>query len=78
MGGSIPGLVVLGSIGKQPDQAMRSKPMSSTTPWPAPSGPALFTPVVTSFSDEQSCGSISQINPSLSNLLLHHGVSSQQ
>jgi hypothetical protein len=34
VGGAIPDLMVLCSIGKQPDQAMRSKPMSSTAPWP--------------------------------------------
>ena len=30
VGGAIPGLVVLGSIRKQAEQAMRSKPVSST------------------------------------------------
>ena len=34
VGGAIPGLVVLGSIRKQAEQAMRSKPVSSTPPWP--------------------------------------------
>ena len=33
MGGAIPGLVVLGSLRKQAEQAMRSKPVSSTPPW---------------------------------------------
>ena len=32
--GAIPGLVVLGSIKKQAEQAMGSKPVSSTPPWP--------------------------------------------
>jgi hypothetical protein len=34
VGGAIPGLVVLGSIGKQAEQARGSKPVSSTPPWP--------------------------------------------
>ena len=33
VGGVIPGLVVLSSIRKQAEQAMRSKPVSSTPPW---------------------------------------------
>jgi hypothetical protein len=33
MGGDISGLMVLGSIIKQTEQAMRSKPVSSTPPW---------------------------------------------
>ena len=32
--GAIPELVVLGSIRKQAEQAMGSKPVSSTPPWP--------------------------------------------
>jgi hypothetical protein len=32
--GTIPRLVILGSIRKQVEQAMRSKPVSSTPPWP--------------------------------------------
>ena len=32
-GGAIPELVVLGSIRKQVEQVMRSKPVSSTPPW---------------------------------------------
>jgi hypothetical protein len=32
--GAIPGLVVLGSIRKQIEQARRSKPVSSILPWP--------------------------------------------
>ena len=32
--GTIPGLVVLGSIRKQAEQAWGSKPVSSTPPWP--------------------------------------------
>jgi hypothetical protein len=34
VGGTIPGLVVLGSIRKQAEQAMGSKPVSSIPPWP--------------------------------------------
>jgi hypothetical protein len=34
LGGAIPGLVVLGSIRKQAEQARGSKPVSSTPPWP--------------------------------------------
>jgi hypothetical protein len=34
VGGAIPGLVVLGSIRKQAEQARRSKPVSSIPPWP--------------------------------------------
>jgi hypothetical protein len=33
VGRAIPGLVVFGSIRKQAEQAMRSKPVSSTLPW---------------------------------------------
>ena len=34
LGGAIPGMVVLGSRRKQAEQAMRSKPESSISPWP--------------------------------------------
>jgi hypothetical protein len=34
LGLAIPGLIVLGSIRKQAEQAMRSKSESSTPPWP--------------------------------------------
>jgi hypothetical protein len=34
VGGTIPGLVVLGSIRKQAEQARGSKPVSSSPPWP--------------------------------------------
>jgi hypothetical protein len=33
VGGAIPGLVVLGSVRKQAEQAMGSKQISSTPPW---------------------------------------------
>ena len=46
MDGTTLGLVVLGSIRKQSEQAMGSKPVSSISPWPLhqllPPGPALF------------------------------------
>jgi hypothetical protein len=32
--GAIPGLVVLGSVRKQAEQARGSKPVSNTPPWP--------------------------------------------
>jgi hypothetical protein len=34
VGGAIPGLVVLGSIRKQAEQARGSKPVRNTPPWP--------------------------------------------
>jgi hypothetical protein len=34
VGGTISGLVVLGSIRKQAEQARRSKPVSNIPPWP--------------------------------------------
>ena len=34
VGGTIPGLVALGSIRKQTEQARGSKPVSNTPPWP--------------------------------------------
>ena len=34
VGGAIPGLVVLGSIRKQTEQARGSKPISNIPPWP--------------------------------------------
>ena len=34
MGGATPGLVVLGSVRKQAEQAIGSKAVSSTAPWP--------------------------------------------
>ena len=57
--GAIPVLVVLGSIRKA-EQAMGSKPVSSTLPWPLhqllpPGSCPVEVPVLTSFSDEQQC-----------------------
>jgi len=34
VGGAVPGLVVLGSIREQAEQARGSKPVSSIPPWP--------------------------------------------
>jgi hypothetical protein len=34
VGGAIPGLVVLGSIRKQAEQARESKPVRNISPWP--------------------------------------------
>jgi hypothetical protein len=34
VGGTIPGMVVLGSIRKQAEQARRSKPVRNIPPWP--------------------------------------------
>jgi hypothetical protein len=56
--GAIPGLVVLGSIRKQAEQARGSKPVSSTPPWPLAPG-SCPVPVLTSFGDKQQCGSVS-------------------
>ena len=52
----------------------RREPVSSTPPWPLhpllpPGSCHAWVPVLTSFSDEQWCGSVSQINLYLSKLL---------
>jgi hypothetical protein len=57
--------LVLGSIGKEDEQDI-----SSTLPLflhqPLPLGPCpVWVPVLTYFDNEQGCGSVSQINPSL-------------
>jgi hypothetical protein len=64
VGSAIPGLVVLGSVRKQAEQARGSKPVSSTPPWPLhqllPSGSCPErVPVLTFFDDEQQPGSVS-------------------
>jgi hypothetical protein len=75
MGGTISGLVVLGSIREQTEQASEEHSSmasaSSSAPWPA------WVAVLTSFSDEQQCGNVSWINPFLPNLLLGHDVLSR-
>jgi hypothetical protein len=72
VGGTISGLVVLGSIREQAGQASKEHPsMSSASApafWPA------WVPVLTSFGDEQQYGSVCRINPFLPNLLLGHDV----
>ena len=74
--GGIHGLVVLAFVRKQAEQAMRSKPVSSSTlPWPLhqllPTGScAVSIPVLTSYSDGLRCGAASQTNSSLLPLLL--------
>jgi hypothetical protein len=73
--GSIPGLVVLGSIRKQAEQAMGCKPVSCTPPWPLfqflpPGSCPAFVPVLTSFNDELQFANVSQINPFFPILLL--------
>jgi hypothetical protein len=77
VGGAIPGLVVLDTIRKQTEQAMRSKPVSSTPPWSPhqllPQGPCpVCVLVLTSFSDAL-WWSRSQINRFLFSLLFGHG-----
>jgi hypothetical protein len=77
--GANSGLVVLGSIRKQAEQVRGSKPVSSTLPWLLypllpPSSYPVWDPVLTSFGDEQQCGSVSWINPFLPILLLGHDV----
>jgi hypothetical protein len=72
VGGTISGLVVLGSIREQAKQASKEHPsmasVSAPAFWPA------WVPVLTSFGEEQQYGSVSQINPFPHNLLLGHDV----
>ena len=77
-GGAIPGLVVLGSLRKQAEQARESKPISNTAPCPLhqllPSDSfRALVPVLTSSSD-----GLNQINLFLPNWLFTNGVSLQQ
>jgi hypothetical protein len=69
VGGAIPGLVVSGSIREQAEQARGSKPVRNILPWPLHQLllPDLLVPVLTSFGDKQQCGSVSRINPFLTN-----------
>jgi hypothetical protein len=76
VGGTISGLVVLGSIRDQAEQARGSKPVKNIPPWPLHQ---LLLSDLLEFSpnflgDEQQCGTVSQINPVLPNLLLGHDV----
>ena len=73
----VPTLGWLGSIRKMAEHVMRSKPVSSTLPWPPhqllpPGSCPVWVPVLTSFDDEQQYGSISQRNPFLSNLVFSY------
>ena len=79
LGGFIPGLVVLGSIKEQAEQARGSKPVSSIPPWPLhqflpPGSCPVWIPVLTSFDDEQQCVNVRWINSFIPNLLLGHDV----
>ena len=74
VGGTISGLVVLGSIRKQAEQVRGSKPVSNIPPWPLhqllpPGSCPVWVPVLTSFSDELWYGSVNQINPFFSKSL---------
>jgi hypothetical protein len=76
VGGTISGLVVLGSIREQAEQARRGKSIKNIPPWPLHH---LLLPVLLGsspdfFGDEQQHGSVSQINPFFPNLLLGHDV----
>jgi hypothetical protein len=53
VGGAIPELVDLGSIRKQSEQAMGSKPVSNIPPWPLHQ---LLLPDLSSFGEQQQCG----------------------
>jgi hypothetical protein len=76
--GPIVGQEVLGSIRKQAEQARESKPLSNIPPWPLHqllfSDLLEFLQVLTSFGDEQQCGSVSRTNPFLPNLVLGQDV----
>ena len=82
MDDAVPGLMVLGCLRKQAEQALRSKPVNSTPSWPlhqlTPPGFSLaWAPVLTFFSDGPQYGIVSPINPSLPSSL-DLGISSQQ
>jgi hypothetical protein len=82
MGGAIPGLVVLGSIKRQTEQAIGNTSGSSIPPWLLHQFlPPVFCPVrvlvFISFYDEQGYGSVNQISPVLPSLLFGHGILSQ-
>lgn len=83
MGGGILGMVVLGFIKNQVQQAIGNKPLNSTPPWLlhqllSPDSCPVWISVLTSFDDECWYGSINQINPSLPNLLFNSGVFSKK
>jgi hypothetical protein len=75
VGGITPGLVVLGFIRKQAEQALRNKPVSSTHLWPLywlqpPGSHTVEVSALAAFDDELLYRSMSEINPFLSKLLL--------
>jgi hypothetical protein len=49
VGAFILGLVVLGSLTKQAEEAMRSKPVNSTSPWPLSASASLQVPATCEF-----------------------------
>jgi hypothetical protein len=67
-----------GSLGfyKKARWASQGRQASSISPWPLHQL-LLPDPVLTSFDDEQQCGSVSLINPFLPNLLLGHDAGIQ-
>lgn len=84
VGNAVPGLVVLDSIRKQIDQ-VRGKQVGkqhlSTASASDPASrilPCSSSCPLISFSDEQECVSVSQMNPFLPTLSLGHGVFSLQ
>ena len=76
MGGLIPGLVVLGSIRKQAEQAKRSKPVSNIPPWPLHQ--LLLFDLLEFQScirgNQQQCGKCKLNKPFPPQLLLGHNV----
>jgi hypothetical protein len=61
VGGTISGLVVLGSIREQAEQARGGKPVSNIPPWPLHQLllPDLLEFQSSSSGDQQQCGSVS-------------------
>jgi hypothetical protein len=76
VGGAIPGLVVLGSIREQAEQARGSKPVKNIPPWPLHQLllPDLLSSSPASFGDEQQCGKCKLNKPFSPQLLLDHDV----
>jgi hypothetical protein len=76
VGGTISGLVVLGSIREQAEQARGSKPVKNISPW------SLHQPLLPDLLEfqswlpwyEQQYGRVSRINSFLPNLFLGHDV----
>ena len=73
MCGAIPGLVVLGSMRNQAEQASSQHPHSRSI------GSCLQVPALSALEDELLFGTVSEINPFLPRLLLvmafHHSTS---